>query len=678
MNQHVNILKDTDYFVGRDEELFQMKLHISGKGKWRWLHLYGQGGIGKTTLLKRFKSSLEKDMYIYIDGNRGIRQKEDVWEQIKEQLQERGIFLLKEEDCIERLIQYSQDQRCHIVLMMDSFEKFRSVENWLIQLFERLIRDVNIITMGRNSLTGGWLRSGLRSVTYSHQLQALTYAEVNLYASKRGILNQDAQNQLFQFSGGIPLAMVLAIEVMIQGNGKNKLEASSKNKLISVLMDELLNGLPPFMYPLLEGASVYLWFNEERLSKVLDVEFTTQHFRNLIKLPVIVQQEEGWMLHDTVRDWLQNDMMQRKPHTYEQMRVKALQHIQLEEQLRPELLNKLRMDKLYLHENPIVRNTIFLGNVSDIEVRECQESDLPAVRSLYMRYVNNGAVEHSTECHMEHLIRPIWEEDPSCLYTIWKQNELVAFYAMIPLTSRMISILEKEPLLQPLLLGWKPKENAYLLAIMGIELDMEAQIRSSFLNVLINHISTADWLVDFTCQQEWFPLFEILGFDRASWGDAATNAGTEYRAFILDLSDEDMITKFGKKGTSPVMLEGLSQVEPNSGKDELKKILKEWSSLYRNRAICEKYYRLFPHRKKGRESLEDTGSAIQKDILQAIDFLSSGNDRDALMGKVLKYSYTMGIRPQELVAEKINLSLASYYRYLNKALESLYDLLANP
>ena len=69
------------------------------------------------------------------------------------------------------------------------------------------------------------------------------------------------------------------------------------------------------------------------------------------------------------------------------------------------------------------------------------------------------------------------------------------------------------------------------------------------------------------------------------------------------------------------------------------------------------------------------GKTIQQDLLNAINQLSVGDNREAILGKLLKYTYTQGIRPQTLVAERLNLSQASYYRYLNKSVERLYDLL---
>jgi DNA invertase Pin-like site-specific DNA recombinase len=75
-------------------------------------------------------------------------------------------------------------------------------------------------------------------------------------------------------------------------------------------------------------------------------------------------------------------------------------------------------------------------------------------------------------------------------------------------------------------------------------------------------------------------------------------------------------------------------------------------------------------------SHDNLGNYVQKDILNAVNQLIDGEDQDAVYWKLLKYAFIQGIRPYELIAKKMNLSMATFYRYLNKALESLNQVLA--
>jgi AAA ATPase domain len=360
-------------FVGRDKEMEAMYRHVAGESNWQWFHIYGQSGIGKSSLLRRFKSELEGRYYLFVDGNRGIRHKEDVLDQLAKQLWGGN------RDSTER----NQDDLVKYIL-------------WLRQLS----KDVKIISAGRHPLTGGWVRNGWMGLIDSMQLPALTPLDVKQYAQNRGLIDSEVYSQLIRFSGGIPLAMTLAAEVMLRGNSPNRFDRSEQYRLIAVLMDELPSELRPSLSHLIEAASVFWRFNEERLAILIDNE-TVNEFRKLIQLPFVMLVDGGWMLHDAVRDWVQEDLIRRKPHTYEQMRKKAIQQIRLEERSDPQLRNKLRMEKLFLHEHPIVRNTCFLGYMDDVEVRECQECDLPAIQLLYTRYLNHVLPPVAGECHLE-------------------------------------------------------------------------------------------------------------------------------------------------------------------------------------------------------------------------------------------------------------------------------------
>jgi F0F1-type ATP synthase alpha subunit len=217
------------------------------------------------------------------------------------------------------------------------------------------------------------------------------------------------ESQLFQFSRGIPLAMSLAAEMILKREEYQPFAREEQFQLIAVLMEELLNGQPDQVRRLFEAASVFWRFNEERLASIINEEIEYNSFRKLTSLPFVGLKEDGWMLHDAVRSWALEDLMLRKPQTYEQMRRKALNQIRREEESNPLLRQKLHLDKMSLHDNPLVRNICFSGHIDDVEVRECREIDLEAIQSLYTQYHQFVLPGIPEERHMEHLIRPIWE-----------------------------------------------------------------------------------------------------------------------------------------------------------------------------------------------------------------------------------------------------------------------------
>ncbi|OCA86035.1 hypothetical protein A8F94_14425 [Bacillus sp. FJAT-27225] len=675
MPENVKLSKEAvHYFVGREEELHLMRKHAEGDWDWTWLHIFGQGGIGKTSLLTQFRLNSQFTCF-YIDGNKGVQNKEDFLHQLDHQIwgeDERPFETLETDQYIQRLLSLSTNFP-KIILLIDGFEKMRLVEEWLMNWLGDILPFIPIITAGRHPLTWKWRLPEWASLIYSFKLSSLTPSQVSLYALKRGILPRDQQLLLSRFSGGIPLAMALTAEVLVRGSRTDVLDRSEQNRLISVLMDEITRTLPEQFQLVLEASSVYWRFNEDRLAALVDI--STSEFRELTQLPFVKQLEDGWVHHDAVRAWIHKDLISRKPHSYEKMRRKALHQIRMEEQLSPNLEAKLRMDKMFLHEHPIVRNTCCLGNLEDVEIRECLESNLPAVELLYLDYLNSTVSVHSGDRHLADLIRPIWELEPSSFFTIWRNDRMIAFYAMVPLVEKIVDVLGKEPLLQPFFGSWSPVPNTYLLALVGVDPDLEEQTRSSITDLLINHFSAAEWILDFTCQKEWFPVFELLGFERAAWADAITALGTEYRAYTLDLRTEDFLTKLDRRLSGHLTQSTFPQTDPETGMKDLKKILKGYHSLPSNQLLCELYRQLFPHRLDFDGLIENVGRQIQKDLLQSIEVISKEENGESILGQVLKYTYIHRIKPQELVARRLNISLASYYRYLQKALTRLFDYL---
>ncbi|CAG7659032.1 hypothetical protein ACFQI7_36030 [Paenibacillus allorhizosphaerae] len=677
------IRTEQNRFVGRGPELELMHRHAAGKWEWQWLHIHGQGGIGKSTLLSRFKSEWTHSRSLLLDGGRGIHRKEDVLEMLSEQLQEPGDAGLDinagHDHILRRVNQLSEQSDRGLILLIDVFEKWRPVEDWFSQWVQELESSVRIVSAGRHPLTGAWLRNGWASLIFSMPLPTLTPADVEGYALKRGISDRESQSRLVRFSGCVPLAMTLAAEVILRGDGCETFEHKEQIRLITVLMDELLHGLPPAVRRLFEAATVMWRFNEERLISVLDGEFDVETFREFVSLPFVIANSDGWMLHDAVRAWAQDDLLRRKPHFYEQMRRKALKHIHSEEKSNAQMRNKLGMDKLYLHEHPLVRNTCFSGQLDDLELRECMECDLPAIQSLYIRYMNVVAPSSRNEHHLEGMLRPIWHADPSSYVTVWQQNRLIAFYGMIPLHERTLSVLADEPLLKPFIRGFRPVPKAYLSCFTAIEPELEGSARAFIVNSLMNHYRAAEWLLTFTCYKEWFSVFELCGFVRAAWADAATVFGTEYRAFALDLAHEDFLAILDRMLTHRIE-EQETEAETETAQPPdvhlLKQVLRAWSRLPRESTFADAYTRLYPHRTMTGESQDNSGRSIQQDVLGMIARLAEGDHREQLWAKLLTYAYIQEIRPHERVAERLGLSSATYYRHLNKALERLHQLLS--
>ncbi|MDF2792134.1 MAG: ATP-binding protein, partial [Neobacillus sp.] len=161
---------ERNFFVGRAKELEILHKHTTGNSDCQWLHIYGQSGIGKSTLLQQFMAELEVGEVYFLDGSKTIRAKEDVFVQLASQLKSAGEWDLYEqnhEEIVNRIIHRSAQNGGHIVLLLDTFENWHTVEEWLPQWLGQFEDTVRIITAGRHPHTGGWLRSGWASFIHS-------------------------------------------------------------------------------------------------------------------------------------------------------------------------------------------------------------------------------------------------------------------------------------------------------------------------------------------------------------------------------------------------------------------------------------------------------------------------------------------------------------------------------
>ena len=112
---------ERNFFVGRKKELEILRKHAAGLSDCQWLHIYGQSGIGKSTLLQQFMAELEVGEFYFLDGSKTIRAKEDVLVQLAIQLRsagERGLNEQDQEEIVNRMIRRSTQKGCPILFYL--------------------------------------------------------------------------------------------------------------------------------------------------------------------------------------------------------------------------------------------------------------------------------------------------------------------------------------------------------------------------------------------------------------------------------------------------------------------------------------------------------------------------------------------------------------------------------
>lgn len=528
-------------FVGREKELEAISLTLSNP-EWKLLNLYGPSGIGKTTLLKLFTQVAAPNCCFYFDGHQSFHTPHEFSTKL------RSFLDSITEDMAEittLLNSYAAEQQ-GLILLFDTFEQWTAIERWLRdEWFPKLNPLVKICIAGRYALDGAWLRNGWNLYIENIQLLPLSLSEIHSYAKAWGILDRDIIVSLQRFSNGLPLALSLACEIIVRkGKGNTSfLDQRQQKQIIGHLVSELTKDIEDsHLKTYTEAASMVWHFDQELLQSMLQASITNESFRQFCRLPYVIRLENNWTLHDSVRQWTFTDFRNRMPQTFYNYRNQALKELSKREAAYPQFKTDLAFEKLYLHELDFVREFRFQCD-DNLRMGECREQDLAQVELLYIQYLRNQSNFIAGETHLEQLIQPLWEIDPTSFIGLWQNEQLVAFCSCIPLTEQSVRIFRSNAITAPITSQFELGHPQYLMCMAGVDVQLESEINGSIARAMARIIDRNVVILDLISMPYWSNYLPLLGFVRAPWGDSATPKGVPYMGYQLDLRSEDFASK---------------------------------------------------------------------------------------------------------------------------------------
>src|SRR5690625_1742577 len=267
INELLN-MAEFESFVGRDAELQLMQEQMAvDKRQWNILHFYGISGMGKTALLKRFMKITTTSTVIYLDTDQEIQSSQQFLDKIATQIhrhskqtKEKSIDIEKPYTIVH-IIDYlnaSATKESPLILLLDSFERWKPVAKWLFESFiSNLSAEVRFISAGRESLEDEWLRSNAWSLLVKNiMLKPLKKRHVQQYLKNVGVVDPVLSDTIVKLSNGIPFAMNLCFKKI---NGSDQqVEIAEFKQIIRSLCQAILDELNMSMNQrvLLEAASV--------------------------------------------------------------------------------------------------------------------------------------------------------------------------------------------------------------------------------------------------------------------------------------------------------------------------------------------------------------------------------------------------------------------------------------
>ena len=360
-------------FVGREPELAQFSsLLRAAELPVSVLFLFGPGGVGKTTLLRRF-ADLSREAgvpVVEVDA----RDLEPTPEAVRARL---------------RPVPGVTGRQ---VLLLDTYELLGHLDDWLRrELLPELPADALVVLAGRDPPAVGWrVDAGWRSLLRPVPLRNLSPAESRAYL--RGVGVPDSEHSaVVEFTHGHPLALAVVADDL--GRRGGPFDVHGAPDVLKTLLDNLLQTTPdPAHGAAIEACAQVRATTEPLLAALLDVADAHEPFEWLRRLSFIEPGRGGIAPHDAAREILAADLRWRDPSRVAVLHERARRYYlgrldNADDATQQAVLS----DLLYLHrDNPVLRPYLrpleSQPGTAGLHVDRMRAEDLPALQEMVARH----------------------------------------------------------------------------------------------------------------------------------------------------------------------------------------------------------------------------------------------------------------------------------------------------
>ncbi|MEW5717851.1 MAG: AAA family ATPase [Chloroflexota bacterium] len=372
-------------FVGREREraLFQNALDATHL-PFQIVHVFGPGGIGKTTLLKEFAALAEQKNLptYYLDACNLEPSPQSLLDALRAAM---GL------DGPTSPTQVLANQSTRHILLIDTLEILAPWDNWLCENFlSQLPEDTLLVLASRDAPSAAWC-TDLGEMLHLIALRNLSPEESCDYLARRNIPSAE-HAAVLDFTHGHPLALSLVADVFAQRPNFH-FQPEQAPDVIKTLLEQFANKVPsPAHRAALEACVLLRLTTESLLAEMLGVTDAHELFEWLRGLSFIQSGAHGIFPHDLAREALTADLRWRNPDWHKELHKRArAYYVKHFERTNADAQQRVLSDFIFLHRDNAVVRTLFQWDNLTAITDTMRESDRAALIEMVARHEGASA-----------------------------------------------------------------------------------------------------------------------------------------------------------------------------------------------------------------------------------------------------------------------------------------------
>ena len=207
-------------------------------------------------------------------------------------------------------------------IVVDTYEEMEGLDDWICRtLAPALPQGIKVVVLGRNALPKinfDWGEFG--TAMQVMELPELSEADAKAYLAHHGLRDTAALTELYRFTGGYPLLLVLVVHLSREAGGWGKIGSlesdADRDHVATALLKRILREERAKEVQLfLEKGVVARWFTPEVVSVILEVsaEEGRAIYDKLKRHSFVERHPYGLKFHDKIRELLLARLKFNKP-----------------------------------------------------------------------------------------------------------------------------------------------------------------------------------------------------------------------------------------------------------------------------------------------------------------------------------------------------------------------------